>query len=370
MSKYSIWMLEASNITVSGGLSLSGFTQGDGSHLVGETIRLDTNDWVETFLKDAGQDSNFDDNDGTQRLHGTQTIDGTTYSNNTDVEAEYRLVVRDPATGDTWDVLGYNVGNSSPAYGTVEGLAFVGPEGGFPPVGVDLVVDSAFEGPGSSGQPAIDAGDMASPICFTRGTLISTPHGQRRIETLAAGDLVRTADAGAVPIRWIGHQRFEATDLEHNPKLCPVRIRAGAIGMGLPTRDLVLSRQHRVLIRSRIVERMFGAPEILVPAIKLIAMDGIDVVEDFGAVEYWHILFEDHQIIYSNDAPSESLFTGQEALKAVSAAAREEIRLLFPAICDPDCRPDTARPIPRKGKHIARLLLRHHKNSKALMTAA
>ncbi|MFB9149585.1 hypothetical protein [Roseovarius ramblicola] len=128
MANYGVWMLEASNITVSGGQSLSGFAQGAGSNLMGETIRLETNDWLETYLRDSGSDTRFDDNDD-QRLDGSQTIDGTVYGDGTKVEAEYRVTLRDHATGETWDVLGYNVSNSSPAFGTIEGLAFVGPPG-------------------------------------------------------------------------------------------------------------------------------------------------------------------------------------------------------------------------------------------------
>ena len=370
MANYSVWLLEASSITVSGGKSLSGVTQGDGSHLVGETIRLDSDDWIESFISDVGSDTSFDDNDGNQRLDGAQTIDGVDYASGTGVEAEYRITLRNPATGETWDAVGYNVKNSSPAYATIEGLSFVGPPGAFPPVGVDLVVDAAFEGPGSFGQPPIEADALASPICFTRGTLIATPRGQRAIETLAPGDLVCTADEGAVPIRWIGHQRFDAAALADNPKLWPVHIRAGALGLNLPAVDLVLSRQHRVLVRSRIAERMFGAAEVLVPAVKLIDLPGIDLVVEPEVAEYWHFLLDDHHVVFSNGAPTESLFTGKEALKAVSPEARDEIRLLFPQIGDPDFVPKTARPTPPNGKHIARLVSRHTKNGKDVLTTA
>jgi hypothetical protein len=367
VADYSIWMLNASNITISGGESLSGFTQGDGSHLTGETIRLDSNNWFETFIRDDGQDTDFDDNDSGQRLDGAQTIGGVTYGDGTRVEAEYRLTLRNPATGETWDVIGYNVRNSSPSYGTIEGLAFVGPPGGFPPVGVDLVVDQAFEGPGSSGQPAIDAADTASPICFTHGTLIATSTGDRPIETLSPGDLVCTVDASEMAIRWIGYQSFDRAQLQCNPKLRPVRIRAGALGLGLPLQNLTVSRQHRILVRSRIAERMFGTSEVLVPAVQLTEMDGIDIVDPVKSIEYWHILFDDHQIVYANGAPSESLYTGKEALKAISPDGREEIRLLFPEICDPEFTPKTARPVPQKGKLAAQLVSRHQKNGKDLL---
>lgn len=131
MANYSVWMLEQSKITVSGGKSLDGITQGDGSHLVGETLRLNSNDWLQSSLRDNASDTTFDDNDPSQRLDGAETIDGVSYNNGARIEAEYRLTVRDP-DGNTHDVLGYNVNEpgQSPTYGTVEGLTFVG---GFPP---------------------------------------------------------------------------------------------------------------------------------------------------------------------------------------------------------------------------------------------
>ena len=368
MANYSIWMLGASNVSISGGQSLSGFTQGDGSHLLGETIRLDSNDWSETLIRDGGQDTAFDDNDGDQRLNGAQTIDGVSFADNTVVEAEYRLTLRDPASGQTWDVIGYNVVNSNPSYATIEGLAFVGPPGGFPPVGIDLVVDHASEGPGYAGQPTIDASNTASPICFMQGTLIATPTGKQPIETLSVGDLVCTADAGDVPIRWIGGQSFQEPQLDSNQKLWPVCIQAGALGPNLPSEDLYVSQQHRVLVRSRIAERMFGEGEIFVPAVKLTKVDGIDVVAAQGPFVYWHLLLDDHQIVFANGAPLESLFTGKEALKALSEAAQADIHKLLPRVLEPDYVPVTARPVPETGKHTAKLIARHQKNGKDLLT--
>lgn len=105
-------------------MSLDGITRGDGSHLMGQTITLKSSDWQQVAIKDG--DTDFDDNDHNQRLDGPQTIDGTTYGRNTRVEAEYRLTVED-SDGNTYEVLAFNVDNSSPAYGTVEGRAFVGP---------------------------------------------------------------------------------------------------------------------------------------------------------------------------------------------------------------------------------------------------
>ena len=109
---------------------------------------------------------------------------------------------------------------------------------------------------------------------------------------------------------------------------------------------------------------MFDTKEVLIPANKLLTLDGIDIERDADSVEYWHFLFDAHQIVWSNGAPTESLFTGPEALKAVSPEARREITTLFPEIALPGFLATSARPIPETGKHMKVLAHRHHKNRK------
>ena len=151
-----------------------------------------------------------------------------------------------------------------------------------------------------------------------------------------------------------------------DPKLRPVRISAGALGEGLPAQDLLVSRQHRFLVRSPIALRMFETSEVLLPAIKLIDLEGIDIAQDVEAVEYFHILFDRHEIVCSNGAWSESLFTGPEALQAVPPASAQEIKKLFPEICEPDYEPASVRHIPETGKLMRELVARHKKNNKPL----
>lgn len=153
MPAFSVRMPEAADIAVGGGGSLGGITQGDGSHLAGCTITLNNTAFLETRIRD--DDPLFDDNDRSQVLDGAQRINGRTYRDGTIVGAGYRLVPRDPAAGKAYTVIGYNVNNSRPEYATVEGLAFVGPPGAWPPVRVALTVVQASEGPGDFGQPRL-----------------------------------------------------------------------------------------------------------------------------------------------------------------------------------------------------------------------
>lgn len=189
------------------------------------------------------------------------------------------------------------------------------------------------------------AGLGGVPVCFASGTLILTSRGEMPVEELVVGDLVATRDADFQPIRWIGGKRLDAITLAAMPQLRPIRIRAGALGRNSPTADLLVSPQHRILVRSKIAQRLFGANEVLVAAKQLLLIDGIDVAQDVAEVEYVHFLFDEHQVVISNGAETESLYTGLEALRSVGHAAREEIFAIFPELRDrdPQERPEGAR---------------------------
>lgn len=169
-------------------------------------------------------------------------------------------------------------------------------------------------------------------VCFASGTQIMTPDGPRNVEDLKVGDLVMTADRGAQEVRWAGARTLDAIDLASESRLIPVRIKAGALGGGLPKRDLVVSPQHRVLIASDIALEMTGEKEVLVAAKHLLGMPGVELAADLASVTYHHILFDNHEIVFSEGLRSESLFTGKEAMKAMTEDAQREITLLFPQL--------------------------------------
>ncbi len=201
--------------------------------------------------------------------------------------------------------------------------------------------------------------------CFARGTLIQTEDGPVAVEDLRAGMKVITRDHGAQDVRWIGSRVLCAKSLAVNPNLRPIRISAGALGQGLPERDLVVSPQHRILVRSKIAQKMFGCAEVLVAAKQLLQIDGIDVAHDLESVEYFHILFDRHEIVLSEGAETESLYTGTEALKSVGASAREEIFAIFPELREraEDEQPAGARLLAsgRTGRKLAVRHAQHHK---------
>ncbi|MFN3259956.1 MAG: Hint domain-containing protein [Pikeienuella sp.] len=167
--------------------------------------------------------------------------------------------------------------------------------------------------------------EIEQVVCFTAGTMIRTPGGERPVESLRPGDLVETLDNGPQPVRWAGRRLVPATG-----RFAPVRIRAGAFGA---RRDLVVSQQHRMLVSGPRAELMFGEPEALAAAKHLV--DGGSVtLEEGGVVEYVHILFDRHEIVFAEGAAAESLHPGAAALAGIGAEGREEIFALFPELRD------------------------------------
>ncbi|MEM1385970.1 MAG: Hint domain-containing protein [Pseudomonadota bacterium] len=330
MANYTIFVLAESNLTISGGTILDGVTQGDGSHLVGETIRLNNNAWEAVNITDGGSDTNFADNDGDQTLDGTQTVLGSTFTSGTRVEAEYQFVVED-GDGNTYTLIGFNISNSSPAYATVEGIAFIGT---FPPVGVDLEVVSASEGPSNNGGAATPSGTYAAPPCFLAGTLLDTPRGQIPVEHIQPGDFVNTLDHGPQPLRLCLATKISAAQLRAMPTHRPVRISEGALGPGLPSRDILVSPQHRILIEDWRAELMFGSREVFAAAIHLLDRAGVSVEAANRGAVYYHLVFDSHQIVSAHGLFSESFLPGQQTMSGLSAIQRASLIDAFPRLSD------------------------------------
>lgn len=221
----------------------------------------------------------------------------------------------------------------------------------FPAAG-DYTLRMTEVGPDNSLGAIIDNVELL--VCFGGGTRIALHKGRKKARKIKIGDLVRTV-SGIKPVRWVGRRVVTQDEMAQHPKLCPVRIRAGALGNGLPKVDLLVSRQHRMFVNSPIATRMFGRPDVLLPAIRLTALPGIDVQTKLRQIDYVHLLFDAHEIVFAEGAPSESLFTGPEAWRALPPNAREEIGLMFPDLVM-DHPPLAAAPIP--ARHLQRELVR------------
>lgn len=168
--------------------------------------------------------------------------------------------------------------------------------------------------------------NATSVPCFVAGTLIATPQGDQPVETLLPGDLVMTKDEGAQPLRWIGSRCVQATG-----DFAPIHIRANTLGQH---RDLLVSPLHRVLIKDILAELLFGEPEVLVAARDLVNDHSITRREG-GDVTYVHLLFDRHQVVFSEGLETESFLPGPQTAVSFEADVVAEIYSIFPEL-DPD----------------------------------
>ena len=75
----------------------------------------------------------------------------------------------------------------------------------------------------------------------------------------------------------------------------------------------------------------FDESEVLVAAKHLTGLPGVDIV-NARWVTYIHILFDQHEVILSDGAWTESFQPGDNSLKGVGNAQRNEIFELFPEL--------------------------------------
>ncbi len=322
---------------------------GDTVQEFGSPVDL-TSSISEVTLNDANDNNVLVGGTGDQFL-----LDGVTYDISQVYNGDYAYI------NDEWVLMVTFYGADSGGNSTAVSLPIV-----------DGNISSAFPGSVSATEWITTPNDIELPFdeipCFTRGTLIQTPQGPVPVEQLQVGDKVVTRDNGPQAIMWIGSSPVSARTLERLPRLRPIRIQQGAFGEGAPSQDLMVSPQHRVLVRSRIARRMFGTDEVLVAAKHLVTLPGIDCAEDVEEVEYLHFLLRKHEIVESNGAWTETLYTGQQALKAVGAEAHAEIFTLFPELRDMSEEPVGARQLV-PGRQSRALARRHARNNRTLIEA-
>ena len=171
-----------------------------------------------------------------------------------------------------------------------------------------------------------------SPVtpCFTPGAMIATNRGSVPVETLRSGDKVVTRDNGLKRIYWVGRREVPLQELQQADELTPVVVRAGALGSGLPRRDMVVSPSHRFLVSP---DQAFLAMdgEALVAARHLIDGRRIHYAKTLG-VSYLHLLCDAHQVILADGVWTESFHPDDQVMRGMGNSQRREILDLFPEV--------------------------------------
>jgi len=145
------------------------------------------------------------------------------------------------------------------------------------------------------------------------GTKSRTPDGAVPVDQLMPGDLVLTKDNGAQPVAWIGSREVEAT-----VDYAPVRIARNTFGNH---REIWVSPLHRVLVRDSLAELLFGTAEVLVAAKELVNGRSVRQIES-DSVTYVHLMFDEHQIVWSEGLETESFHPSGGALETIAPDQR------------------------------------------------
>jgi hypothetical protein len=132
-------------------------------------------------------------------------------------------------------------------------------------------------------------------------------------------------------VRWAGSKSLDWASMTTNPHMRPVMIRRGALGNGLPERDMMVSPNHRVLVANDRTALYFDEHEVLVSAKHLVGGKGIFSVESIGTT-YLHFMFDQHEVVLTDGAWTESFQPGDFTLKGMGNAQRSEIFELFPEL--------------------------------------
>ena len=186
--------------------------------------------------------------------------------------------------------------------------------------------------------------------------MIATPEGERRVEDLAVGDRVITRDNGIQAIRWLGKRSLAGAELKAAEHLQPILIREGALGNGLPERDMMVSPNHRVLVANDKTALYFEDREVLVAAKHLTGLAGVDAVET-SSVTYIHFMFEQHEVVLSDGAWTESFQPGDQTLRGLDNAQRNEVYEIFPELKSEEGREAYSSARRSLKRHEARLLV-------------
>jgi len=164
--------------------------------------------------------------------------------------------------------------------------------------------------------------DNTGVVCFGKGTAIRTPRGDVLVEDLRVGDLVTTMDNGPQKIRWINTRSYDARQMQKGSHLHPVLIKRGTFGA---ERDLLVSQQHGVLVGQS--GDSFARAKHLADAAK-----GVRIAKGKKSVTYVHLMFDDHQVIFAENVPSESFYPGPMALSQMSKPHRAAFSKVLPAL--------------------------------------
>lgn len=183
--------------------------------------------------------------------------------------------------------------------------------------GLEYTLIAATSDPGD-----VTLADVIS-VAFTRGTLITLANGtQRAIEDIRPGDLVLTRGAGPQPVRHVIQRTLRAVGA-----FAPVAIPKGTLGNA---NDLIISQHQRLFLYQRGPDRIVETSEMLVRARDLVDGDVV-VIRKGGFTDYVSLVFDQHEVIFAECIPAESLLVNESTRRALPKEERASLSSLSQA---------------------------------------
>ncbi|MGY4508970.1 Hint domain-containing protein [Bradyrhizobium sp. USDA 3650] len=197
-----------------------------------------------------------------------------------------------------------------------------------------FLTDTAYSGNLNGQHGRLTNVDTTAEVtfCFYSGTLIRTPHGDVAVEALKRGDLVLTHDGRTVPVDWVGIQTV-STVFADKMRSLPIRVRAGALADNVPSRDLLVSPDHALLVDGTLIQA--GA-----------LVNGASIARETAVPStfvYYHVEVEDHSLIIAENTPAETFIDNVDRLGFDNWA--EHVALY------PNGKPVNELPYPRAKSH-------------------
>ncbi|TNF23437.1 MAG: Hint domain-containing protein [Rhodobacteraceae bacterium] len=136
----------------------------------------------------------------------------------------------------------------------------------------------------------------ATVNCFLGDTRIATQDGATPVQDLRAGDMVQTADGRFVKVLWLGEMTID-TALMHPARVNPICITAGALGGGLPLRDLHVSPDHAIEIDGTLYNAGALVNGETIHQVARMPREGFT---------YYHVETEAHELLLAEGVAAES----------------------------------------------------------------
>ena len=154
-------------------------------------------------------------------------------------------------------------------------------------------VTGGYDGGGSG---AFDGGGTGAMSGIIAGTRVATSMGWRDVGALQEGDMVLTFDGGLQPVTGLRRRPMWSGRGACPSAFWPLLIPAGALENAKAM--LVLPRQG-VMLESDVAEEVLGDPFVLVPAVALEGVRGIERSYPDDPVDVITLSFETDQVVFA-----------------------------------------------------------------------